>query len=188
VNRDLVISIATGTAVRVQAGGGVRDFAGAAAMLEAGVDRVVLGTAAAADPDLACALATSYPRRVAVAIDHRAGEDGRREVAVRGWVGASGISAEELLARLGAAPFGAVVVTEIGRDGTLEGPDFEGLASLLGLTSLPVIASGGVGSSDHLRSLAALEVGGARLAGAIVGQAILSGAIGVREALEACSQ
>jgi phosphoribosylformimino-5-aminoimidazole carboxamide ribotide isomerase len=156
-------------------------------MLEAGIDRVVLGTAAATDPDLACALAASYPGRVAVAIDHRAAEDGGREVAVRGWEGGSGISAEDLLARLGTAPFGAVVVTEIARDGTLGGPDLEGLARVLGLTSLPVIASGGVGSADHLRSLAALEVGGSRLAGAIVGKAILSGAIGVREALEACS-
>ena len=186
-NRDLVVSIAARTALYVQAGGGIRDEARVATMLEAGVERVVLGTAAAADPDLACELAALYPGRVAVGIDHRAAAGGGREVAVQGWAAASGIALGDLLARLGDAPFGGVVVTEIARDGTLAGHDLEGLAAVLGSTSVPVIASGGVGSADHLRSLAALEVGGARLAGAIVGWAILSGAIGVQEALQACS-
>jgi phosphoribosylformimino-5-aminoimidazole carboxamide ribotide isomerase len=188
VNRGLVASIANGTGLRVQAGGGIRDEASAEAMLAAGVERVVLGTAAAADPDLACKLAALYPGRIAVGIDHRPAPGGRREVAVRGWQERAAISFGELLTRLADAPFGAVVVTEIARDGTLEGPDLDGLAAVLGSTSLPVVASGGVGAAEHLRALAGLEVAGARLAGAIVGRAILSGAIGVQEALLACSQ
>jgi phosphoribosylformimino-5-aminoimidazole carboxamide ribotide isomerase len=186
VNRDLVVSIASSTGLRVQAGGGIRDGASAATMLDAGVARVVLGTAAAADPDFACKLASLHPGRIVAGIDHRTMPGGEREVAVRGWRADAGVSLKELLTRFGDAPFAAVVVTEIARDGTLEGPDLDGLAGVLASTSLPVIASGGVGSVDHLRSLAALEVGGARLAGTIVGRAILSGAIGMQEALLAC--
>jgi phosphoribosylformimino-5-aminoimidazole carboxamide ribotide isomerase len=186
VNRDLVVSITSRTGLRVQAGGGIRDWASASTMLDAGVERVVLGTGAAADPDFACKLAALHPGRIVVGLDHRTMPGGEREVAVRGWRADAGISLEKLLTRFAGAPFAAVVVTEIARDGTLEGPDLDGLAGVLASTSLPVIASGGVGSVDHLRSLAAIEVGGARLAGAIVGRAILSGAMGMQEALLAC--
>jgi phosphoribosylformimino-5-aminoimidazole carboxamide ribonucleotide (ProFAR) isomerase len=160
VNRDLVVSITSRTGLRVQAGGGIRDWA--------------------------CKLAALHPGRIVVGLDHRTMPGGEREVAVRGWRADAGISLEKLLTRFAGAPFAAVVVTEIARDGTLEGPDLDGLAGVLASTSLPVIASGGVGSVDHLRSLAAIEVGGARLAGAIVGRAILSGAMGMQEALLAC--
>lgn len=185
-NREVVAAIARavgrtradGGATRVQAGGGVRSEAAAAALFEAGVHRVVLGTAALEDPALVRRLAAAHP--VAVGIDARAGD-----VAVRGWTAGSGASVADVLARFEDDGVAAVVVTEIGRDGTLAGPDVDGLAACLAATAVDVVASGGVGTLDHLRALAALDAGGRRLAGAIVGRALHDEAFTVREALAA---
>jgi phosphoribosylformimino-5-aminoimidazole carboxamide ribotide isomerase len=183
VNRPLVLAIAALSGVKVQAGGGVRDEAAVEVLLEGGVERVVLGTLAASSPELAISLAERHPGRVAVAIDHAAGG----AVVVEGWGVDSGLAVADLLSRLGDAPFGAVVVTSVARDGTLAGPDLEGLAATLAATTLPVVASGGVGGADDLRALAALRAGGRSLDGAIVGRALLSGALDLREAIAACA-
>jgi phosphoribosylformimino-5-aminoimidazole carboxamide ribotide isomerase len=183
-NRELVLAIAAEVDVKVQAGGGVRDAASAEALLGAGVARVVLGTVAVEEPALAAALAERHPGRVALAVDDRGGDAG---VVVRGWEVASGLGAADLLGRLGEAPFGAVVVTSVARDGTLAGPDLEGLAGVLAATAIPVIASGGVGGVADLRALAALRSGDRTLEGAVVGRALLSGAVDIREAIAACA-
>jgi phosphoribosylformimino-5-aminoimidazole carboxamide ribotide isomerase len=125
-------------------------------------------------------LAARHPGGVAVGLDARDGE-----VAVRGWTAGSGTSVLDLVARFEGDGVGAFVVTDIGRDGTLTGPDLRGVASVLAATEVPVVASGGVGSLDDLRALAALEAGGRRLAGAIVGTAIHDGRFSVAEALGA---
>ncbi|MDP8992111.1 MAG: HisA/HisF-related TIM barrel protein, partial [Actinomycetota bacterium] len=127
-------------------------------------------------------VAARHPGRVALGLDARRGE-----VAVRGWTEGTGRGAEDVLARFQDAGLGAVVVTDIARDGTLEGPDLGGLASVLTATSLPVIASGGVGSVGDLRALAGLEAGGRTLAGVIVGKALHEGAFTVGEAMAACA-
>ena len=165
VNRPVIAAIAAAVDVPVQTGGGVRDEAAAAALVEAGVARVVVGTAAVEDPDLVPRLAKEFP--VAVGLDAHG-----REVAVRGWVKGSGLDVVDLALRFTDAGVEALVVTEIGRDGTLAGPDTEGLAAVVAATDVPVIASGGVGTLDDLRALAALSAGGRRLAGAICGKAI----------------
>jgi phosphoribosylformimino-5-aminoimidazole carboxamide ribotide isomerase len=121
-------------------------------------------------------LAARHP--IAVGLDARAGA-----VAVRGWEATSGHRVVELARRFADAGVEALVVTEIGRDGTLEGPDLDGLATVLAATPVDVIASGGVGSLEDLRALAALEVGGRRLAGVIVGRALYEERFTVREAL-----
>ena len=185
VNRDLVLTIAVASGARVQAGGGVRDAAAAEALLDGGVERVVLGTAAVEQPELAAELAVRHPGRVAVAVDHGGGA-GARKVLLRGWEESSGLGVAELLARVGDAPLAAVVVTSVDRDGTLAGPDLEGLAEVLTCTPLPVVASGGVAGAADLRALAALRGGGRPLEGAIVGRALLSGALSIGEALVAC--
>jgi phosphoribosylformimino-5-aminoimidazole carboxamide ribotide isomerase len=182
-NRDVVLAIAALPGVKVQAGGGVRDEAAALALLEGGVERVVLGTVAATQPQLARDLAERHPGRFAVAVDHAAGG----VVVVEGWGADSGYVVVDLLARLGDAPFGAVVVTSVARDGTLAGPDLEGLALALSRTALPVVASGGVGGAADLRALAGLRAGERRLEGAIVGRALLSGALDLQVALAACA-
>ena len=140
----------------------------------------MVGTAAVSDPPIVGRLAARHPDGVAVGLDARDGE-----VAVRGWTAGSGASVLELVARFAGDGVGAFVVTDIGRDGTLTGPDVRGLATVLGATDVPVVASGGVGSLDDLRALAALEAGGRHLAGAIVGTAIHDGRFTVADALAA---
>jgi phosphoribosylformimino-5-aminoimidazole carboxamide ribotide isomerase len=180
LNRDAIAAIAQGVDVPVQTGGGVRDEASAEALIEAGVRRVVIGTAALEQPDLVRRLARRHP--VAVGLDARG-----REVAVRGWEQGSGRDLLDVAREFADAGVEALVVTEIGRDGTIEGPDVEGLAEVLEVSPLPVVASGGVGTLDDLRALAALRVGERSLAGAIVGRALYEGAFDLRDALAAAS-
>ena len=177
-NRDVVAAIAGALDVPVQTGGGIRDVASAAALFDAGVQRVVLGTAALEDPDLVRRLAADHP--VAVGLDARG-----REVAVRGWLEGSGTDVLDLAVAFEDAGVQALVVTEISRDGTLEGPDTEGLAAVLAATGIPVIASGGVGTLDDLRVLAGLSAGERTLEGAIVGRAVYEGAFTVAQAVAA---
>ena len=177
-NRSVIAAIADAVDVPIQTGGGVRDEEAAAALFDVGVARVVLGTAALEDPDLVRALASRHP--VAVGLDARG-----REVAVRGWAEGSGRDLLDVARGFADAGVEALIVTEIGRDGTLEGPDLDGLGEVLDATELPVIASGGVGSLDDLRSLCALRSGGRRLTGAIVGRALYEGSFTLVDALAA---
>ncbi|HEX6596269.1 MAG TPA: 1-(5-phosphoribosyl)-5-[(5-phosphoribosylamino)methylideneamino]imidazole-4-carboxamide isomerase [Acidimicrobiales bacterium] len=185
VNRPVVAAIAEAVrplGVAVQAGGGVRDQASAEALFAAGVERVVLGTAAVEQPELVRELAADHP--VAVGLDARAGE-----VAVRGWTERTGRSVADLLARYEDAGVAAVVLTEIERDGTLAGPALDTFASALEATSLDVIASGGVGSLADIEALASLTAGRPprRLAGAIVGKALHDRVFTIGEAVAACA-
>ena len=182
-NRPVIAAIAAavGAAVNIQAGGGVHDQASAEALLEAGVDRVVIGTAAVENPQLVRDLAAHH--QVAVGVDVRG-----RVAAVRGWQEGSGVDLFDLLARFEDSGVAAFVVTEIARDGTFAGPDLDGLAAVLEATSVDVIASGGVGSAADLTALATLEAGGRRLAGAIVGKALHDGRFTVEEAVVACAR
>jgi phosphoribosylformimino-5-aminoimidazole carboxamide ribotide isomerase len=188
VNRDVVGAIAAAVAARnvlVQSGGGVRSVEAAEALWGAGVARVVVGTAAVEQPALVAdlaRLACEWGGEVAVGLDTRDGE-----VAVRGWRTGSGLRVEEVLRQLGDTGVAAVIVTDIGRDGMLAGPDLDGLASALAATPLDVIASGGVSSVTDLAALASLAVGDHRLAGAIVGKAIYEGHLTVEEGMAACA-
>ena len=178
VNRPAVAAVAAAVDVPVQAGGGVRSAGAARALFDAGVQRVVLGTAALADPGLVRDLARSS--RVAVGLDARAGTG----VAADGWRTDTGRTALEVAAEFAGAGVEAFVATDIDRDGTMGGPDLAGLAALLEATETAVVASGGVGALDHLDALAGLERGGRRLEGAIVGKALYEGRFTVAEAVE----
>ena len=188
VNRPTVIAIARCSPVPVQTGGGVRTDADVAELLEAGVRRVVLGTALLDDPPLLARCCERYPGRVAIGLDYRRRPDGTLEAAVRGWAEGAGRSVGRLLAELDGAGPGAVVVTAIERDGTLLGPDLEGLREVLDATTAPVVASGGVGSVADLAALSALRSPrhDRRLAGVIVGKALVDGRVSVKEAMAAC--
>ena len=181
-NLDALAAVCAAVSCRVQSGGGVRSAEAAASLIDAGVARVVVGTAAVEQPDLVSEISARYPGGVAVGLDARG-----RDVAVRGWTESSGMDLLELAKRFEESGAAALVVTEIGRDGTLEGPDTAQLASVLESTTLPVVASGGVGTLDDLRLLAGLEAGGRRLAGAIVGRALYEGCFTVEEGIAACS-
>ncbi len=175
-NRHLIAAIAASVDVPVQAGGGVRSLDAAAALADAGVARVVMGTAAMEAPDLVAEIAARQP--VALGLDVKG-----REVAVKGWVEGSGTDIAEALRRLADVGASAVVVTQIDVEGLMAGADLTGLTEVLRSTSLDVIASGGVGTLADLLALDDLEVDGRRLAGAIVGTALYEGRVDVAEAV-----
>ena len=192
VNRATIKTIAADArvaGVRVQTGGGVRSAGDVEELLAAGVDRVVLGTAALEDPSLAARCARRHPGAVAVGLDYHRRADGALEAAARGWVEGSGRTVADILAELAGAPLGAVVVTAIERDGTLRGPDMAGLAAVLDATEAPVVASGGVGSAADLVALTALRspLAGRLLVGAVVGKALVDGRVTMEEAIAACA-
>ena len=182
-NLEAIEAICATVSARVQTCGGVRSVADASDRFAAGAARVVLGSAAVEQPELVDELTASHPGQVAVGLDARG-----RDVAIHGWQSASGADLVALAQRFDRPGVGALVVTEIGRDGTLEGPDVDQLAAVLGAVRVPVIASGGVGDVDDLRRLAALEGNGRRLAGVITGRAVYEGRFTVEEAIAACSR
>jgi phosphoribosylformimino-5-aminoimidazole carboxamide ribotide isomerase len=182
-NRDVIGAICSAVDARVQSGGGVRDVGAAEALLDAGVERVVVGTAAIERPDLVDELAERFPQRVAVGLDARG-----HDVATHGWATEAGVDLLDVARRFNRPGVGAIVITEISRDGMLGGPDVAQLEDVLGAVTTPVIASGGVASIDDLRALAALEAGGRRLAGAITGTAVYEGRFTIEEGIVACSR
>lgn len=176
-NRQTIAVIAAAVAGRaaVQAGGGVRTLDDAAELADAGVARVVMGSAAVVDPNLVAAVGSRVP--VAVALDHRRGV-----VAVHGWTSESPLTLADGLRTFAAAA--AFVVTDIERDGELSGPDLDGIAAAVAATKIPVIASGGVASLDDVRSLASI----AGLGGIITGRALYEGRFSVVDAIAAISE
>ncbi len=177
-NREVIGRICAASPVPVQVGGGVRSVEAAKALFDLGVTRVVIGTAALENPELVRTLAAEH--RIAVGLDAHG-----TDVATHGWTERSGRTVGDLAAQYADDGVDALVVTEISRDGTLEGPDAEGLTALLAETAIPVVASGGVGTLAHLETLAAVEVEGRRFDGVIVGRAIYEGAVDVPSAIAA---
>jgi len=163
--------------VALQIGGGIRDARTVEHWLSAGAARVVLGTAAVADPGLVRDLCTRYPGRIVVALDARAGE-----VQVEGWLTSSGRRVPELAKDADAWGAAAILHTSIERDGTGAGPDVEGTVELQRLVSTTVIASGGIGTLAHVRRLAAAGV-----VAAVCGRALLSGVFTIEQALAAAA-
>jgi len=174
-NADAVEAILSATSLPAQLGGGIRSMATIGDWLDRGLARVILGTAAVRDPDLVREAARSFPGQIAVGIDARKGM-----VAVAGWAETTDISALELARRFEDAGVGAIIYTDIDRDGALQGPNVEATAALANAVAIPVIASGGVSSLDDLR---ALRTCGAPLNGVISGRAIYDGRIDLVEAM-----
>jgi len=176
-NRDLVAAVASAVGVPVQSGGGVRSAEDADALVDAGVERVVVGTAAFRRTGFVDELCASHPGRVAV--DVGVAPDGR--VVVQGWQERVDERFVHALKRFSDSGVEAFVVTSVSHDGTLEGPDLAVLQVALAATDVPVVASGGVGRLDDVRALAALGV-----AGVIVGRALFEGRFTVESAVAAC--
>jgi phosphoribosylformimino-5-aminoimidazole carboxamide ribotide isomerase len=181
-NRDVVAAICGAVRCRVQSGGGVRDTNDVEALLHAGVTRVVVGTAALERPELVDELASAFPDRIGVGLDARG-----RDLATHGWATGTGLDLVAMAQRFDRPGVGALVVTEISRDGMLRGPDLEQLAAVLAAVRTPVIASGGVSSLADLRALAELEVHARRLEGVITGTAVYEGLFTIEEAVATCS-
>lgn len=172
INRSLIGALATALSGRaaVQTGGGVRTLDDVRELASHGVSRVVMGSAAVADPDLVRRAGEII--EVVVGLDHRHGE-----LAVHGWTQGSGVDLMEALAWFPTAA--AFVVTDIARDGMLLGPDLDGLRRCVDGTNVPVIASGGVSDLDDLRSLRDIQ----GLSGVITGKALYEGRFSVTDAL-----
>ena len=178
VQTPIIQAICRAVGIPVQVGGGLRDAAAVAQVLDAGVTRAILGTVAVRDPAAAKTICQAHPGRVAVGLDAREGR-----VRVAGWrEGETGdpVALAASLAAMGAA---AVIYTDIARDGTERGPDLEGPRRIARAAKLPVIASGGIGTVEHVRAVAALAADG--VAGVIIGRALYTGGVHLAEALAA---
>lgn len=176
MNASAVKSILNAVSLPVQLGGGVRTLHDINSWLEAGVSRVILGTVALADPSLVVKAAAAFPEQIAVGLDLR---DGR--VAVKGWVETADITGVDLARRFEDAGVAALIVTDIARDGAMQGPNVEVIGEVADAVSIPTIASGGVSAVADIAALKARS--GARIAGAIIGRALYEGAIDPAEAL-----
>jgi phosphoribosylformimino-5-aminoimidazole carboxamide ribotide isomerase len=176
-NAPAIRAICAALSIPVQLGGGVRSVEGLGQALELGVERVILGTLAADDPDAALAAAQRYPGRVVVGIDAR---DGR--VAVQGWTETKELHFLDLARRFDQPEIAAIIFTDISRDGMHAGVNLESTRQLCREVSRPVIAAGGVHDLDDLRRLKALEPEG--LAGVITGRAIYEGTLDLVQDLE----
>jgi phosphoribosylformimino-5-aminoimidazole carboxamide ribotide isomerase len=177
VNADAVRAILAAVTLPVQLGGGIRDMAGIAAWLEAGITRVILGSAAAKNPALVIEACRTYPGRIAVGIDARDGM-----VATEGWAEVSSLPAAELGLRFEDAGVSAIIYTDIGRDGMLTGLNLAETVALAERLTTPVIASGGVGSIADLAALRRAAAG-TRIEGVIVGRALYDGRVKAADAL-----
>ena len=178
VNDASVRAITAALTIPVQLGGGVRSIERAESLLACGLDRVILGTAAIENPALVRELASKYPNRIIVGIDARDGK-----VATRGWIEESNVEATALAKELSQVGIAAIISTDIATDGTLAGPNLEALRNMAEASSVPVIASGGVGCMADLLALLALEPYG--VSGVIVGRALYDGRVMLKEGIEA---
>ena len=189
VNRHVVKAIIDRVPVPVQVGGGARTDDDVAELVGMGADRVVMGTVALKEPEVAHAWPPRFPGRIVLGLDYRRRDDGTLEPAASGWVEGGGVTMDELLEAWRDEPIAAIVMTAIDRDGTGSGPDLAALSHVLDISDHSVVASGGVGSLDDLCALASLRspLHGRALDGVVVGKALVDGTLGVREAVAACT-
>lgn len=172
-NLDAIGRILEAVELPVQVGGGIRDLKTVEQLLAMGVGRVVMGTLAVENPDMAAQACAEFGEQVVIGIDARDGL-----VATRGWLEESTVMATDLAARMVGLGARRIIYTDISRDGTLTSPNFEGVADLVSRVSAPIVAAGGISSVEHLSKLAAL---GAE--GAIVGLAIYTGDLRLADAI-----
>ncbi|MFZ4804756.1 MAG: 1-(5-phosphoribosyl)-5-[(5-phosphoribosylamino)methylideneamino]imidazole-4-carboxamide isomerase [Synechococcus lacustris] len=178
LNDQAIRAITAALEIPVQLGGGVRSVNRAEELLALGIERVILGTVAVEQPALVLQLAERHPGRILVGIDANKGQ-----VATRGWLEQSSVAATELAASFEGSGVAAIISTDIATDGTLAGPNLEALRSMAAASSIPVIASGGIGDLADLLSLLPLEPLG--VAAVIVGRALYDGTVNLAEALQA---
>ena len=180
-NQAAIQSIVTAAGkVPVQLGGGLRNLQTIEASLALGIDRVILGTVALRDPALVKEAAKKFPGKIVVGLDGRNGK-----VAVEGWLETSNASVTEVAQRFEDVGVAAIVYTDIARDGMQTGPNVKATQALAKNLSIPVIASGGVGSLKDVEAVAAYRTEG--IAGVIVGRALYTGELDLSQALEVAS-
>jgi len=180
VNQAAVTEILNAVSVPVQLGGGIRTLADIEGWIEAGVSRVILGTVAVREPQIVREAAKAWPEQIAVSVDVRKGK-----VAVQGWTEDSDLDAITVARQFEDAGVGALIVTDIDRDGTVMGFNVEAFGAIADAVAIPVIAAGGLASVDDIVRLKARP--GAKIAGAVLGRALYNGAIAPAAALQAAA-
>ena len=173
-NFDIVASVAKESGLKVEIGGGIRDEETVKRYLDAGVMRVILGTAALNDPEFLESVCKKYGERIAVGADLKDGQ-----VAVKGWLETSDVSGIEFLEKMEALGVKTIICTDISRDGAMRGTNRELYKELSEKFSMDIVASGGVSTIDDVKALSEMN-----LYGAIVGKAIYTGDIDLTEAIE----
>jgi phosphoribosylformimino-5-aminoimidazole carboxamide ribotide isomerase len=174
VNGEIIRKIAEAAVVPCQVGGGVRSDEDIACVLNWGIQRVVIGTRALENPGWVRHMAFAYPGQVVLGLDARDGK-----VATHGWINVSESSVLDMARQFSEWPLAAIVFTDISRDGMMGGPNVEALAEMASAVRLPVIASGGVSTLEHVRQLCAHK-----LAGCIIGRALYEGQLELPAVLE----
>ena len=175
-NMPVIQRILKSVSIPVQLGGGIRNLETIEKLLELGVTRLILGSAAVKNPELVAEACKKYPGHIAVGIDAKNGE-----VAIEGWGQGSGVAATELAKKMASFGVETIIYTDISRDGMLSGVNVEATAALARACGVPIIASGGVASLDDIRRVKAVEGDGVQ--GCIIGKAIYTGAVDLKEAL-----
>ena len=174
VSLPLIARVVEAFQGKVELGGGIRMLDDAAKRIDAGVTRVIIGTAAAENPAMVEAACAKWPGQIAVGIDAKNGI-----VATRGWVESAGMTATELALRMKQCGVRDIIYTDVSRDGMMQGPNVPATAALVQATGMDIIGSGGV---SQLGDLTALK--GAGCAGAILGKALYEGAFTLPEAIK----
>jgi phosphoribosylformimino-5-aminoimidazole carboxamide ribotide isomerase len=161
--------------IPIELGGGIRDIQRIDRLIDLGVDRTIIGTSAAKDPDMVKEACEKYPGKVLVGIDAKDGK-----VAVKGWVEVTELEAIEFAEKMEKSGAAGIIYTDISRDGMLTGPNIDAMAKMVQAINIPVIASGGVSKLDDIKSLMQIK----DLWGVITGKALYSGALDLKEAIE----
>ena len=174
-NLETICAIKRTTGLFCEVGGGIRSMEVIDKYIDAGIDRVILGTAAVTDPDFAEQAVKKYGNKIAIGIDIKDGF-----VAIRGWTEKSALSAMDFTAQMQSIGIGTLICTDISKDGAMEGANHALYRELSEKFAMQIIASGGVSSLDDVRALAAMDIHGA-----IIGKAYYTGAIDLKEAMEA---
>ncbi|WP_309644591.1 1-(5-phosphoribosyl)-5-[(5-phosphoribosylamino)methylideneamino]imidazole-4-carboxamide isomerase [Phenylobacterium sp.] len=177
INEQAVEAILQAVSIPIQLGGGIRNLKDIERWIEAGVSRVILGTIAVTKPEVVKEAALLWPEQIAVSVDVRAGK-----VATQGWTESSDLDAVTVAKRFEDAGVGALIITDIDRDGTVMGFNVEAFGAIADAVAIPVIAAGGLASVQDIVKLKARS--GVPIAGAVLGRALYNGAISPEEALK----
>lgn len=175
-NVPVIERVLKSVSIPVQLGGGIRKLETIEKLLDLGVTRLILGSAAVKNPQLVQEACKKYPGHIAVGIDAKNGE-----VAIEGWGQGSGVAATELAKKMASFGVETIIYTDISRDGMLSGVNVEATAALARACGVPIIASGGVASLEDIRLVKAVEADGVQ--GCIIGKAIYTGAVDLKAAL-----
>ena len=173
-NFNAIVKIRESVKIVMEVGGGIRNIGNMINLFSAGIDRVVIGTAAIEDPEFLTSSCRKYPGRILIGIDAKDGM-----VAIKGWEEVTSINARELAKRLELIGIAGIIYTDISRDGMLSGPNLEAVREMVESVKIPVIASGGVSGIEDIKNLVKIR----NLWGVITGKAIYAGTLNLQEAV-----